>query len=342
MPPTCRYPVDVCTGHGCWPPRNNASGSPDVFTNGLKNHRQSDDWNVHCCPPPCHSGKLAQGSPTVFTNGLQQGRIGDPISCGSTVATGSPDTFTGDGGTVTFATISVVYVHTDGLVYTYTEGAKVSNENDSPVAEQQRNEALTELKAVPEPEPQPLEEDDEEPEEPPEVKETDCGEFPVPTPDDFQLSSQFTLGDLSSQTVFGRQAGSKSGPVRAQVGLTYEDIVCNLKALAENSLEPLADKYGRSNMILTSGFRRGTGRSQHNRGMAIDIQWSGISNEEYYNRAQWIKDNIAYDQFILEFGSRRPWHHISFNRMAGSQRRQVLTYKAGRSPSYTPGLTLFA
>jgi hypothetical protein len=51
---------------------------------------------VHnCCPPPCHDSNLCAGSPTVFANGLQQGRIGDPVCCGSKVATGSPNHFTG-------------------------------------------------------------------------------------------------------------------------------------------------------------------------------------------------------------------------------------------------------
>ena len=89
---------DTCTGHSCWPSRENDQGSPDTFTNGLPNHRQSDHWVTHCCvvfPFPCHDSTLATGSPTVFTNGLQQGRVGDPVACGSTIATGSPNTFTG-------------------------------------------------------------------------------------------------------------------------------------------------------------------------------------------------------------------------------------------------------
>jgi len=38
---------------------------------------------------------LAAGSSTVYTNGKQQGRCGDPVACGSTVATCSEDTFAG-------------------------------------------------------------------------------------------------------------------------------------------------------------------------------------------------------------------------------------------------------
>jgi uncharacterized Zn-binding protein involved in type VI secretion len=85
---------DICTGHGCWPPRPNDQGSPDVFVNGIPWHRQSDHWVTHCCPP-CHDSILAHGSPTVFVNGLEAGRVGDPVACGSLVATGSDDVFCG-------------------------------------------------------------------------------------------------------------------------------------------------------------------------------------------------------------------------------------------------------
>lgn len=86
---------DLDTGHGCWPPRPNDQASPNVFTNGIANHRQTDHWSTHCCPPPCHDSNLAAGSPTVYINGLQAARIGDPVACGSACATGSPDVFIG-------------------------------------------------------------------------------------------------------------------------------------------------------------------------------------------------------------------------------------------------------
>lgn len=86
---------DSCTGHGCWPSRSNAQASANVFVNGQGWHREGDAWQEHCCPaiPECHAGVLAQGSPSVFVNGLSAGRLGDPVSCGSTCATGSPNVF---------------------------------------------------------------------------------------------------------------------------------------------------------------------------------------------------------------------------------------------------------
>ena len=48
MPGTVRL-TDICTGHGCYPPRDNASGSPNVFANKLECHRVGDKWNTHGC-----------------------------------------------------------------------------------------------------------------------------------------------------------------------------------------------------------------------------------------------------------------------------------------------------
>ena len=92
-PPICRE-RDICTGHGCWPPRPNDQGSPNVFVNGKPWHRQGDHWMMHCCQP-CNDSYLAHGSPTVFINLLEAGRVGDPVACGSLVAKGSPDSFCG-------------------------------------------------------------------------------------------------------------------------------------------------------------------------------------------------------------------------------------------------------
>lgn len=87
---------DTSTGHGLWPCRPNDQGSSNVLINGIGAHRQSDHWVVHCDPEPsCHDGVLSGGSGTVFVNGKPLGRVGDDISCGDVVATGSPNVFAG-------------------------------------------------------------------------------------------------------------------------------------------------------------------------------------------------------------------------------------------------------
>ena len=67
-----------------------------VFVNGIAVHRQGDGWNGHGCAVCLpHGGALSLGSEEVFVNTLGMGRVGDAISCGSTVAAGSGNVFAG-------------------------------------------------------------------------------------------------------------------------------------------------------------------------------------------------------------------------------------------------------
>jgi len=88
---------DNSTGDPCGaPPRPSSGASGDVFVNSIAVHRQGDSWAPHACPSsPPHGATLSSGSSTVYVNGKQIGRIGDPISCGSSVAVGSGDVFAG-------------------------------------------------------------------------------------------------------------------------------------------------------------------------------------------------------------------------------------------------------
>ncbi len=94
--PAARF-ADLCTGHGCYPPRPNIQGSPDVFINDRAAHRQTDAWAPHCCPKRgCHGAVTVSGSATVSVNDLEAARIKDPVSCGSVIMTGSTDVIIGD------------------------------------------------------------------------------------------------------------------------------------------------------------------------------------------------------------------------------------------------------
>jgi uncharacterized Zn-binding protein involved in type VI secretion len=86
---------DICSGHDCFPPRVNDEASDDVFINGIGAHRKGDHWVTHCCTIICHDGLAEEGSSTVFINGKAAIRIGDPITCGSVSAQGSPSVFFG-------------------------------------------------------------------------------------------------------------------------------------------------------------------------------------------------------------------------------------------------------
>jgi len=154
--------------------------------------------------------------------------------------------------------------------------------------------------------------------------------------DNFKLSSNFTVSAISTNALFKHK-------VVAQHGLSVVDIVCNMKALSENVLEKVNAKY--PGFRINSGFRTSTGgTSQHERGMAVDIQWAGISNKEYLARAQWIKSNVTFDQLIFEHGN-SIWLHLSYDRnrviQNTSQRNRSLTYYPKVSPKYKPGITLY-
>jgi uncharacterized Zn-binding protein involved in type VI secretion len=91
MPPAVRQLCDICTGHGSFPPRPTSGGSGNVFINNCGAHRVGDGYIPHGSPSPSppHGASLSAGSPNVFVNSKAQGRIGDPVSCGSSTATGS-------------------------------------------------------------------------------------------------------------------------------------------------------------------------------------------------------------------------------------------------------------
>ena len=113
----------------------------------------------------------------------------------------------------------------------------------------------------------------------------------------------------------------------------------NMALVAEECFEPLREWYGKA--IGVSSFLRskelneaigGSKKSQHMCGAyslkeegAIDIDAdmfsNGITNAEIFN---WLKDNVAFDQLIWEFGdeSEPDWVHVSHRK--GSNRGQVL------------------
>ena len=87
---------DLNTGHDACPPVPLAAGSGNVFINGIPAGRVGDPYDPHSCyVHAAHSGVIASGSGSVFINGIPAGRIGDSVSCGGSVAEGSPDVFVG-------------------------------------------------------------------------------------------------------------------------------------------------------------------------------------------------------------------------------------------------------
>ena len=135
------------------------------------------------------------------------------------------------------------------------------------------------------------------------------------------LSKNFTLSALTSR-------GSRM-PV-AQMGLSPQEIVCNLKGLCDNVIEVIHDYY--PNMIITSGFRRpgdvanSSKTSDHYNGQAVDIVIPNLDRTGHYEAIKKLQTMLPYDQLILEYsGARTVWIHCSFK--YANSRKQIFTMR---------------
>lgn len=115
--------------------------------------------------------------------------------------------------------------------------------------------------------------------------------------------------------------------IPAQAGLAAADIVCNLSQLCKNAWEPIKAQY--PNIMMTNALRTGSaiGQGQHGTGQAMDIQFTGITNSQYFSIAQWIKANITFDQLLLEYSTERgpltTWLHVSVYAGTGIQTKPI-------------------
>lgn len=120
-----------------------------------------------------------------------------------------------------------------------------------------------------------------------------------------------------------------------------DEVLANLKALAENIFQPTRDKLGP--IRVSSGYRSpelnkaigGSTTSQHCNGEALDLQAIAATNKDIFN---FIKSTLVFDQLIWEFGtSMSPeWVHVSFRRR-GNNRKQILkSVKTNGKTTYQP------
>lgn len=122
-------------------------------------------------------------------------------------------------------------------------------------------------------------------------------------------------------------------------------LIPKLQDLCEHVLEPVRAHFKRP-VKVNSGYRSpavnaavgSKPNSQHTKGEAADIEIPGVSN---LILAQWIRDNLDYDQLILE--NHKPgqpssgWVHVSWK--AGPRRKSTLTMTMGsHGPVYSQGL----
>ena len=147
-----------------------------------------------------------------------------------------------------------------------------------------------------------------------------------------KLSGNFTLGEMiKSQTALRKGIDNTPEP----------EHIANMKAVCMNILEPVREFFGLP-IIPSSGYRskalcRAIGsseESQHAKGEAEDFEVAGIDN---YELARWIRDNLAFDQLILEYysGGNSGWVHCSY---VPNGRKEVLTMS--RQKGYQRGLII--
>jgi uncharacterized Zn-binding protein involved in type VI secretion len=298
---------DLTTGHGCWPPAQIVAGSPTVFANGIPVGRVGDPHLIHCCPDDgCHDGIFVSGSPNVFAD--------------QSVSGAQPE--------ITFE---------DAVM-------RLQDEEPEPVPlpptdQRQVNKNAAYKQAfgptfVFDNSPPPVL--DTKPPKPVATVSSDCDNIHShvgPFPGSFQLSPNFVLSQLTTNTVVSNY------PLRAQLGLSEADIVCNLRKLCYNVLEVLLDIYG--SIQINSGFRHignGATNSQHFKGQAADVTFRDLRTSDDFNaRAEELKNTGIYDQMIFEQNretAASTWFHMSY---VDAKRGSVLTKKA-QSDVYLHGL----
>jgi hypothetical protein len=332
----------------------------------------ADSYPSHTCGDDTHGMGLAKkGSPDVFVNHQAFHRNGDAIDCGDTANNGSSNVFINSNQAPGFIDNNPTFnaLQDNDLFENHypdiyqpipnlTTADKHLHENFDSVEDVQ--DGLSSVPPGTTITPTSIVESDEElppPETPPAQNCNDVDNLPstfnwvtydsyVPgTPnwatfaefaDDFQLSPNFTVANMTTRAVFKHQFSSN---VTQPVGLTQKEILQNMCFHAKTVLEPMLTSY--PGFIITSGWRSYSGGSQHNKGQATDLQWPSIngsgSSRNYYDLAQDIRDNTTYDQLILEWGN-NPWIHVSSN--ISNHRKSVLTQRGAGSSSFVSGLHL--
>jgi len=143
------------------------------------------------------------------------------------------------------------------------------------------------------------------------------------------LSPNFTLLELTKSQTAERK-GIPNQPTDEHIEAMTE--------LCHKILQPVRDEFGP--VTVTSGYRSpelclaigSSIDSQHAKGQAADFEVFGTSNMEV---AEWIADNLEFDQLILECytGGNTGWIHCSY---ASEPRGEKLTYD--KANGYRHGL----
>lgn len=160
----------------------------------------------------------------------------------------------------------------------------------------------------------------------------------------YKITPSFTLGQLAGNN-FNRLIdkefkSKKDGKMKF---ISKYQIACNLKSLAENILEPLLKAY--PDMRINSTIRNWGTRSEHETGQAADLRFINTKRKDYIIIAQWIKNNLPYNQLFLEYrpsqNVRGGWIHVSYanpkNVILGAPRQVSSLYNDKSKPPGVAG-----
>jgi putative chitinase len=150
-----------------------------------------------------------------------------------------------------------------------------------------------------------------------------------------QLTEHFTLAEMIVSPT-AKRLGIPNTP-------TAEHIE-NMRYCCEKILEPVRAKFGP--VTINSSYRAplvnkavgGSATSQHVNGQAIDFEVKGVDNKTV---ADWVADNLEFDQVILEFYSagdkNSGWVHASIKKAGGNRRQRMIASKSkAGGTKYTP------
>lgn len=170
---------------------------------------------------------------------------------------------------------------------------------------------------------------------------------PKPAPekkqDDQKKKQKYEIGDgpfsantrLNDNWTLGDVAKGRSGiPNGTHYGKSSKEIVTNLQSVADNVLDPIKKKY--PNIVITNSWRSeavnnsipgASKNSDHLRGQAVDLQFSGFDRKQTYEAVKEIQKTLPdYDQILLEYAGDKTWVHISYkDEASGGNRREIKT-----------------
>lgn len=152
-----------------------------------------------------------------------------------------------------------------------------------------------------------------------------------------QLTEHFTLEELIVSPT-AKKLGIPNIPT--------PEHVANMKYVCEKILEPVRAHFGKP-VKVNSSYRSpavnakvgGSKTSQHCNGEAVDFEIEGLSNKVL---ADWVGDNLEFDQVILEFysykdGANSGWVHASIKRNGQNRKQRLIATKSKSGGTvYTP------